>query len=101
MAITTPTGKTLFKNPPTLYSLETVNELIDRYMEAGGDFITLEEGSLGYGLSICYGEGLKTAVIKEIHLNEWSSGHTIRLYNKTPQKYEKLIERYFLSLDEE
>lgn len=49
--------------------------------------------NLGLGLQICHGDGLKTAVIREIPRNEWTSWHTIRMYNKMPKKYAKMIER--------
>lgn len=75
----------------TLYTLSACQELMNHYINKGGEVITLEEGCLGLGEVICYGEGLKTTIIKEVYLNEWSSGHTIRMYNKTPKKYENLL----------
>lgn len=71
----------------TLYTLETVDNLINQYIDKGGQVVTIEEGVLGYGTLILYGKDLKTSVVKEIYLNEWSSVHTIRSYNKTPNKY--------------
>ena len=72
----------------TLYTLSACQDVINRYIEKGGEVITLEEGCLGLGVVACYGEGLKFTIIKEVYLNEWSSGHTIRMYNKIPKKYE-------------
>ncbi len=40
---------------------------------------------------ILFGEGLKTTIINEVYLNCWSSGHTIRVYNKMPKKYEEIL----------
>lgn len=71
----------------TYYTLEAVDRLIDRYIERDGVMVTVEEGTLGYGTTLLTGENLKTAVIQERYLNEWSSGHTVRFYNKLPKKY--------------
>lgn len=76
----------------TLYTLEACHGLMGRYMDRGGEVKTIEEGCLGLGVVICYGPGLKTTIIREIYLNAWSSGHTIRKYNKTPAKYRKYID---------
>lgn len=74
-----------------LYTLKAVDNLIDQYVKKDGEIITLEEGCLGYGLTLCCGAGLKYAIIQEVYLNEWSSGHKIRLYNKLPKKYEIML----------
>lgn len=76
-----------------LYSLKLVDKLFAKYAEQGGVITTLEEGVLGYGLTVCHGDGLKTAVVREVALNEWSSDHSIRFYNRMPKKYEAMIER--------
>ena len=76
-----------------LYSCKAIQEIINTYLEKGGEVITLSEGCLGYGLTMCYGTGLKTAIIQEVCLNEWSSAHTIRFYNKMPKKYADLMEK--------
>lgn len=77
-----------------LYSYRDAEELMNRYIEQGGDIHILDEGSLVYGLVICEGEGLKTAVIKEVYVSPWSSAQSIRMYNQTPKKYVKMIEEY-------
>ena len=78
-----------------LYDYKSVDNLVQKYLDKGGDITTIEEGSLlDYGLAICYGDGLKTCIIKETYLNEWSSAYTIRFYNKIPKKYAKMIEVY-------
>lgn len=76
-----------------LYSLQAVENLIEKYIENGGEIITLEEGVLGYGKTLLIGDGLKSVVITEIPLNCWSSAHSIRMYNKLPKKYEMLMEK--------
>lgn len=76
----------------SLYTLEAVEQVIDKWIAAGGEITTVKEGCLGWGLTICHGDGLKTAVITEVYLNEWSSAHTIRIYNKMPKKYKAMLE---------
>lgn len=75
-----------------LYSLSAVQQTIDAWVEAGGQVDTVKEGSLGWGLTICHGDGLKTAIITEVCLNEWSSAHKIRIYNEMPKKYRKMLD---------
>lgn len=70
-----------------------VEKLMQVYIERGGEVIELVPGVLGYGLTVLQGEGLKTCVVKEIYLNEWSSTHTLRFYNECPKKYAKAIEK--------
>lgn len=71
------------------YAISSVEKFIQAYLEKGGELIQIEEGSLGLGDFILVGEGLKTYVSKEVYLSAWSSGQTLRGYNKTPKKYEK------------
>lgn len=79
----------------TMYTLTACENLIQKFIDNGGEVATLEEGILGLGLTMCYGDGLKIAIIREVYLNEWSSGHTIRMYNKMPKKYEQMLEDYW------
>lgn len=75
------------------YTLKAVEDLINRYVERGGEVaIEIVEGSLGYGTTICFGDGLKTAVIQEHFQNEWSSSHSIIMYNKMPKKYQLMLD---------
>lgn len=71
-----------------------VEKLIQMYYEHGGQCIQTDEGCLGAGDWILTGEGLKTTIIKEIALNEWSTTHTVRQYNKCPKKYAKILENF-------
>ena len=70
------------------YSLKSVENLIQQYVDKGGDVITISEGVLGYGTTMLVCQGYKTAIIKEQFLNEWSSTHTIRMHNVMPKKYQ-------------
>ena len=76
------------------YTLEACEQLIDVYVNKyKGEMVELDEGVLGLGTILLYGgEKRKTIVIKEVYLNAWSSGHTVRQYNKMPKKYEEMLE---------
>ena len=78
---------------PSNYSLKACEELIKKYVnEYKGQYTTLEEGSLGLGLVLLRdAEGKETIVIQEYFISAWASGHTIRMYNKIPKKYEKML----------
>ena len=84
-------------NKQKLYDCDYIAHLIAKYHDKGGEVITIEEGTLGYGFMIMFGEGLKTTIVKEVYINEWSSGHTIRMYNKMPKKYEQMITAFYES----
>lgn len=75
-----------------IYTQREALKIFNNYISKGGIAQHLDDGVLGIGDWVCYGEGLKTCVIKEVCLNEWSSGQTIRLYNKMPKKYRKILE---------
>ena len=76
------------------YTLGTIEGLIKKYIDSGGEVSTLEEGSLGHGTSLLHNApDKKVIVIKEVYLNSWSSGHTVRMHNRMPKKYEKALER--------
>jgi len=77
------------------YTLESVNKLINNYVNKNGEVIEVIQGTLGHGVTICFGSKLKTTVIKEIFVNSWTSTHSIRMYNKMPKKYEKMIDNFY------
>ena len=75
-----------------LYTNRAVELLAEQYQKKGGTVSIVEEGSLAtFGLALFHGEGLKTAVVREKQLNEWSSGSVVRFFNKLPAKYAGLI----------
>jgi hypothetical protein len=75
-----------------LYTVAAIQTLFDFYTERGGEIIQVDCGGVGLGTVICIADGLKSAVIQEVYLNEWSSGHTVTLYKTLPKKYIKLME---------
>lgn len=72
----------------TTYSLKSCEDLIEKYLEIGGEVQQLEEGVLGLGKLVLTAEGKKTTVITEVYRSPWVSDHTVRMYNKTPKKYQ-------------
>lgn len=83
-----------------LYANNVVEDIINKYIQKEGEILEVVEGCLGHGTTICMGDGLKYTVINEVFLNSWSSAHTILMYNKLPKKYEKLIDKYYESLED-
>lgn len=75
-----------------LYDCNTIENLINNYYSKGGKIFEIYEGCLGYGKIILYGENLKTCIVTEKYINEWTSGHTIRFYNVCPKKYQEMLE---------
>ena len=71
----------------SLYTCSAVKKLMKAYINHGGHITTIEEGVLGYGVCILHGDGLYTTIVREVSINEWSSGHTVRSYKKCPKKY--------------
>lgn len=79
-----------------IYTETQVNDLINRYTEKGGNAWTVADGVLGLGIVVLFPDSpespLASFVIKEIALNEWSTAHTIRKYNRLPQKYAAIVQ---------
>ena len=76
-----------------LFTIRFAQDLIDKYVEKGGEMLTIDEGCLGVGNVILFDMTgkLKSFVIKEVYLNEWNSAQSIRGYNKLPDKYVQMI----------
>lgn len=75
------------------YTIDSCQSLIEKYVHTHkGECIVLEDGNLGLGKILLHSaEGKKTILIKEFYINEWSSGHSIRMYNKMPKKYQQIL----------
>jgi len=73
------------------YNYQTVDKLINDYIENGGDAHQFAEGCLGSGNWVLSGLYYKF-VIKEIFISSWSSSHTITKYRKLPKEYQSIIE---------
>lgn len=79
----------------TPYMTSSVGRLIAEYLDAGGQMLQMREGVLGHGDVLLYDDAgkLKTYVICEVAINEWSSGHKVRGYNRMPEKYRALLDK--------
>ena len=75
-----------------LYTCSAVDDLAEMYVDADGILTTIEEGCLGWGLTVMEAPGYKCAVVTEVALNEWSSAHKVRFYNELPKKYQRMID---------
>ena len=75
-----------------LYTSSAIQELADYYVENGGEVYELVEGTLGWGTTVMVRDGWTSIVVKEVYINEWSSGHTVRRYRILPKKYQTMIE---------
>lgn len=74
---------------------DNIVKLIDRYIERGGQAHQINEGVLMHGDWLLFDTNglLKTIIIKEVYVNEWASKQSVRMYNKTPLKYQKIIDK--------
>lgn len=85
------TLKELFPRKQKLYGCNAIRDLVHKYIENDGDYRTIEEGCLGWGKLILFGDGLKTTIVTEVYVNTQTSGHTVRMYEKCPKCYEQYI----------
>ena len=75
-----------------MYNYQQIDKLISRYSEIeNSQTVQISEGVLGSGNWILTAPNKKTAIIKEVFVNSWSSTHTVKMYNKTPKKYLKFL----------
>jgi len=75
-----------------LYGNAVIEGLISEYVGVGGEMLTIEDGVLGHGKLLLHSaDGRKSVVVTEQYINEWTSGHTIRMYNELPKKYKNMI----------
>lgn len=75
-----------------LYTSDAIQELADYFFENGGEVYELVEGTLGWGTTVMVRDGWMSIVVKEVYVNEWSSGHTVRRYRQLPKKYQRMLE---------
>lgn len=76
------------------YSYRDVEDFINSLINDGYDCYCIEEGVLGIGNWICLSNDPKkwNFETKEVYLNEWSSGQTLRKFKKLSKRQEALLE---------
>lgn len=77
----------------TLYTCTSIDNFISRYIEKGGQAYCTDEGVLTSGDWILFDARgkLKSCIIKEVYVNDYSSVQSLRKYGKLPGKYVKMI----------
>ena len=85
------------------YGVSTINQVTEFLYSQGFDVVTVEDGVLGCGHIICLSPDPRryNVEIQEKALNEWSSGHTIRNFDKISRRVEKLLENVGYIREEE
>lgn len=73
------------------YTQETVDNLINQYIDNGGKACIVSEGVYGLNKVVCTAKGFKCAVISEKFVGAMETGYSIRLYRKIPKKYEDVL----------
>lgn len=76
----------------TVYSYKSADAIIARYIDRGGDVYTVP-GCL-VDSHIVTAPGFKSYIIRECPISAYSSGVTIRRYNKIPAKYQAVIDAF-------
>ena len=92
----------VFSKQRKSYSLQSVENVINEYVNNGGEYTTLKEGCLGLGLAMLHGlDGFKIIIIEEFSINSWNCGHHVTKYNEMPKKYLKMLEEAKSITDED
>lgn len=76
-----------------LYTCTSIDNFISKYIEKGGKAYCTDEGVLTSGDWILFDTRgkLKSCIIKEVYVNDYSSAQSLRKYRKLPEKYAKMI----------
>lgn len=88
-------GKILGGKSVNIYTVGSTGKFIDELLNAGYDLIQLSEGSLGYGdcVLLAPDEQHYNFVIREVYVNCWTSGQTIRRFRKISKALQMEIDK--------
>lgn len=77
------------------FSERQLHNLIQRYQDAGGEVVALDDGCLRTGTVLFMNNGLKLwqFVAYEYALNDWSSDEIVIKYRDIPKKWLRLLDR--------
>lgn len=80
-----------------VYSFSSVESIIEKLVDAGYEHIQLSEGCLGIGdhVLLSGNPNKYSPVIREVFINAWSSGQTIRRIAKISKKLQDEIDRSY------
>ena len=81
----------------------SVRDIIDFYLELGGDSYEIEEGCLGWGITVLTGIAEKSYKITEYYQNSGTSGHTLERIteDETDSLIQKMYDRWADEEEEE
>lgn len=77
----------------------SVSDIIDFYVELGGTCYEIEEGCLGWGITVLTGIAEKSYKITEYYKNYWISRHTLERI--TEEEAENMITAKYDRLEKE
>lgn len=75
----------------SIYNQKAIDNIFKQYEKHENFIAWTIPGALVDGY-ILTADGCKTTIIKEVYLNEWSSAYSVRMYNRIPAKYQKIID---------
>lgn len=81
--------------PINIYTIDSTGKFIEELIGAGYDMIQLSEGTLGYGdcILVAPDDQHYNFVIREVYVNCWTSGQTIRRYRKISKLLQTEIDK--------
>lgn len=88
-------GRSLGGKPTNIYTIDSVGKFIEELLDSGYVMIQLSEGCLGYGDSVLLAPDDQhyNFVIREVCVNCWTSGQTIRRCRKISKALQAEIDR--------
>jgi len=87
-----------------IYTCNAISDMVEELLDSGYEYVQLREGSLGYGDAVLLSpepEKKYNFVIREVFLNPWCSGHTVRRCMKISKKLQDEIDKAIEGLCEE
>lgn len=77
-----------------MYPASAIDQLLKKAREIGYEILTVEEGTLGHGITYLIAPtGYYNYIIEEHYINCWNSGHTVSRRKNITAKMRKNIDR--------
>lgn len=77
----------------SLYTMQAVDNLLTRCEEENWDITYLNYGCLLGGDVLLQKNGMRSIVVYEKYLNEWSSAYTMKTFNSNSPKSLKMLNK--------